>query len=309
VITPEHMIDELNGVFGRHEGCRTLHAKGQVFTATFTATPEAARLTRAGHLQGAPVRATVRVSNGDGNPHRPDGTQDVRGLAVKFYLEDGTRTDLVAQTIARSNTRTADEFIEVVKAAERRPASLLRLPWFLVRHPKAVTALPAVVAGTKPPPSYATVRYYPLHAYRWVDADGGARHVRYTFVPEASDAPAGPRGPDYLQEEILERLARGPVRFRLQVQIAGPGDDVDDSTANWPADREVVTAGTLEITGLDPERDKDGDVLVFDPCRVVDGIELTDDPMLRFRSRAYSASVERRSGVARPADYLPKLGL
>jgi catalase len=34
---------------------------------------------------------------------------------------------------------------------------------------------------------------------------------------------------------------------------------------------------------------------VFDPTRMVDGIELTDDPILLFRPRAYSVSVERRT--------------
>jgi catalase len=56
---------------------------------------------------------------------------------------------------------------------------------------------------------------------------------------------------------------------------------------------------------LDGEREKEGDVLVFDPCRVVDGIELTRDPILLHRSAAYSASVARRSGISRPADYHP----
>ena len=36
--------------------------------------------------------------------------------------------------------------------------------------------------------------------------------------------------------------------------------------------------------------------VVFDPTRVVDGIELSDDPILRFRPSAYSVSVDRRAG-------------
>ena len=34
--------------------------------------------------------------------------------------------------------------------------------------------------------------------------------------------------------------------------------------------------------------------VVFDPTRVVDGIELSDDPILRYRPGAYSESVSRR---------------
>ncbi len=56
-----------------------------------------------------------------------------------------------------------------------------------------------------------------------------------------------------------------------------------------------MTAGTLEVTGLETERETGGDVLVFDPTRVTDGIECSDDPVLRFRSDAYRESVTRRT--------------
>jgi catalase len=55
--------------------------------------------------------------------------------------------------------------------------------------------------------------------------------------------------------------------------------------------------GRLELTGPEQEREQGDDVLVFDPTRVVDGIELSDDPILSFRRRAYAVSVERRSGM------------
>jgi len=85
------------------------------------------------------------------------------------------------------------------------------------------------------------------------------------------------------------------------LQIAAPDDPVDDPTAPWRDDRETVVGGTLELTGLETGRETGADVLVFDPTRVADGIELSDDPILRFRSPAYSASIERRSGVPRPS--------
>jgi len=60
--------------------------------------------------------------------------------------------------------------------------------------------------------------------------------------------------------------------------------------------------GTLELTGPDTEREQGDDILVFDPTRVTAGIELSDDPIPRLRSQAYSISVERRTGVSRPPD-------
>jgi catalase len=76
---------------------------------------------------------------------------------------------------------------------------------------------------------------------------------------------------------------------------------VNDPTVAWPADRETVEVGRVELEGPDTERERDGDILVFDPTRVTDGIDLSDDPILRFRPRAYSASVTRRSGAPAPA--------
>jgi catalase len=102
------------------------------------------------------------------------------------------------------------------------------------------------------------------------------------------------RGRDYLQQDIRERLAAGPVRFTLELQLAQPGDAVDDPSSAWPRERERVRAGTLELTGLETDRETDGDVLVYDPTRVTDGIELSDDPILQYRHLAYTESVARR---------------
>jgi catalase len=85
----------------------------------------------------------------------------------------------------------------------------------------------------------------------------------------------------------------------LSVQIAEDGDAVDDPSIPWPDERPWVTIGRLEITGLAHDREQGDDVLVFDPTRVTDGIELSDDPILRFRTQAYAESVLRRTGVAR----------
>jgi len=80
------------------------------------------------------------------------------------------------------------------------------------------------------------------------------------------------------------------------VQLAGAGDPIDDPTAQWPSDRSAVRAGRLEITELAFDRERGGDVLVFDPTRVPDGIRLSADPILLARPGAYAVSVARRTG-------------
>lgn len=300
-VSAQEGVEAAHSAFGRHPGHRALHAKGTVLRGTFTATPQAARLTRAAHMQGELVAITARVSNGAGNPEHPDYIPDVRGLAVKFYLPDGSRTDIVAQSAPRFPVHGPAQFVELLRAQERTPASLLRMTKLLARNPGTLARLPANLATLRPPSSYAACDYYAVHAFRFLDAKGGSRYVRYTWKAQEpaarlSTKEARRRGRDYLQEEIRERVESGGARFTLELQIAGGGDRVDDPAAAWPSDRQRVPAGTLKLSGLDTEREQGDDVLVFDPTRVTDGIECSDDPVLLYRPKAYDASVKERMG-------------
>lgn len=299
-LTPEQAIDVVDGVFGRHPGFRALHAKGVVMAGEFCPTTDAATLTRAAHMQGAALPVTVRFSNGSGDPDHPDWLPDPRGLAVKVYLPDGSRTDIVAVSTPRFPTRTPEGFIELLEAQAAGVAAVWKFPMFLAHHREAISVLPVAVPSLTPPSSYATIPYFALHAYKWIDADGGQRYVRYTLRPASRGPRLNPvsarrRGRNYLQEEIVDRAQREPVLFSLEVQIAAAGDPVDDPSAAWPKNRPRATVGTLRVTGPDTEREQGGDVLVFDPTRVTDGIECSDDPVLRFRPGAYSESIRRRT--------------
>ena len=294
MITPQEMIDRLNAIFGRHPGRRALHAKGIVCSGIFRPAPEAAQLTKAAHMTAGEVPVLARLSNGSGNPHDPDNGPDVRGLAVSFELPDGNRTDIVAQTAPRFPVQTPDEFIELVEAVQRSPKALYRLPVFLLRNPRSIPALRVNLSALGSPDSYATPRFYAIHAFRWVDADGGERWVRYTWIPRSGASSAAlqrsERGHDYLAEEVRERLPDEPIRFDLELQIADGDDDPHDPRSCWPDERRRAIAGTLELTGVDD----DVDSMVFDPMRLTVGIEPSDDPILNYRPKAYSVSFERR---------------
>jgi catalase len=302
----ERAVDATYGVYGRHPGCRALHAKGIVCRGTFRATPAAAELTTAGHMSGEPVAATVRFSKGAGDPTWPDAATDTRGMAVKFHLPSGDATDIVAATMPSFFIRRPEDFVPLLHAltprrGTERKLNPLRLIRFVVRHPESLRVLWSSVT-IKPALSFATTRYEALHAYRWVDAGGTVRHVRYRWLPEEGEVEISRsegrrRSHDYLQEEIAERLSLGPARFALEVQIAADGDPVDDPTARWPDSRPTRTVGTLTVESVEEGRDEATDPLVMDPTRVTAGIELSDDPVLRFRRSAYEVSAGRRSGV------------
>jgi catalase len=290
----EEAVDAINAISGVHPGHRAAHAKGTLLTGTFT--PNGRAPTTAPHLQDDPVRVTARFSNGGGDPGIPDYAREGRGLAVKFYLPDGRKTDIVALSLPCFFVRTPEDFLSFTRARSD-PERLM--PDWLGAHPEALPAIQAAL-GAEPPASYATCAYNSIHSFRWTDADGNARDVRYRWEPEAGEQTlpgdeAKARGKNYLQEEIL---ARGESAFRLVVVIAAEGDAVDDPTVAWPAERERVEVGRLVLDGPELEREREGDVLVFDPVRVIDGIELSDDPVLSFRSEAYRVSVARRISPA-----------
>lgn len=287
------VIDSINALSGEHPGHRAAHSKGTLLTGTFT--PNGSGLTTAAHMQEAPSRVTVRFSNGGGDPNVPDYAQEGRGMATKFYIPNGEKADIVALSLPSFFVRTPEDFHSFT-LARRDPEKLM--PDWLGAHPEALPSIQAAL-GAELPLSYATVVYNSIHSFRWTDAEGTARYVRYRWEPEEGEQTlarevAKERGGNYLQEEIV---ARGESAFRLVVVIAGESDPVNDPTVPFPDERERVEVGRLVLTGPDTEREQGDDVLVFDPTRVVEGIELSDDPILSFRSDAYRESVTRRTGA------------
>ena len=51
---------------------------------------------------------------------------------------------------------------------------------------------------------------------------------------------AAAKSPNFLFDELKERIAKAPVAFRLLVQLANPGDPTSDATTVWPDDLQKV---------------------------------------------------------------------
>jgi catalase len=301
----EQIVDAANAIYGSHPNRRALHAKGFFCSGTFTATSTAAKLSRATPLQGDPTPALIRFSNGGGNPEGHDAQRESRGMAVKLRPPDGEEWDILAVTTPAFVVRTPEAFLELMRLRRPDPETgqpdMEKLGAFLGAHPEAQTAVQATL-NTEPPASYATATYHSQHAFKWVDADGTGTWVRYRWRPEAGEATlpddeARELGRDYLRSELEARLREGPAAFELWLQVREDDDSLDDPTAVWPDARERVLAGRLEVTELVDDPESGDHIEVFDPTRVVDGIELSDDPILHARARAYSVSAYRRLGV------------
>lgn len=287
---------------GFHPGYRAIHAQGRYYAGQFTATPAARHISRADHFQGQPVPVTVRHSNSpSGNPFGP---ADSVSMATRFYLPDGRITDLIALPITLFFTRTPEETLELLQTALPDPATgkpdMARLGQFLSERPWVARAvglrrsLPAAV-------SFARTSFHALHAFRFVNAEGTTVYARYHWEPDAGVATQSiedlqKRSPTYLFEELEDRLSKGPVTFNMVLQLAGVGDPTDDSNAPWPDDRPRVTVGQLAIIRPTSVEEIGDPVMMHDPTRVTDGIELSDDPILAARRGIYEVSLAHRTG-------------
>jgi catalase len=298
------VLDKLSG--GVHPGYRPVHAKGLMYVGTFTPSADAAKLTRAPHATRPSTPVTVRFSASSGNPtiadNDPNGSGP-QGVAVRFHLGEHAHTDIVGHSFNGFPVPTGEEFLEFLRAAAASgpgapsPPPILA---FLASHPTAK----AFVEAPKPTPvSIATQPYFAVTAFKFTNAAGQSRFGRFRLHPEAgiqhlTPEQAASKPSDFLGAEMSERLARGPVRFRIQVQLAEPGDQVADATAAWPESRTLAEFGALTLTErvdeLAPEQRK----IIFDPLPRVDGIDSAGDPITAVRSDLYLVSGRRRRAAA-----------
>jgi catalase len=298
------IFDLMSQTPGVTAGHRVLHPKGIVCQGTFEASPGAVSISRAAHFRGRPVPVTVRLSDGSSDIAIPDASPDAspRGMAIRFL--EGAGTDIVANSHNGFIVGTPEDFLALQKALAATDPSKPH-PWaietFLGAHP---SALKFVQNPGPVPASFATESFYGNNAFLFVGKDGQKRAGRYQIVPVAGptyfdDATAKAQPPNFLVDELKARLAKAPSQFNLFVQVAGPGDPTDDSTMVWPDDRKRVDMGVITITSVVPDNSSAENQLAFDPTRLIDGIELSGDPLPTLRSRVYAiASATRRAQAA-----------
>jgi catalase len=123
-MAPSLLTDLLNGLDqlggGQHAGFRPVHAKGFMYSGTFTPSSSASNLTRAAHATRSSTPITVRFSLAAGVPTAADNdpaAASPQGIAVRFHLDEHVHTDIVAHSHNGFPVRTGEEFLEFLTAA------------------------------------------------------------------------------------------------------------------------------------------------------------------------------------------------
>jgi catalase len=293
-------FDKADG--GVHPGFRPAHAKGILLTGAFTPSSEAASLTRAPHIQRTSTPVTVRLSDFAGIPTVADNdgqNASPRGCVIRFHLDEHVHTDIVAHSVDTFPANTAQGFLDFLNAliatdfAGPHPNAIEQ---FLGAHPAAL----AFVQAPKPiPTSFAKESFFAVSAFKFTNAKGVSTFGRYRILPVAGneyldDAGAAAKTPNFLFDELKERISKEPVKFRIVVQLAKDGDTTDDATVRWPEDRPQLTLGEISLTAIAADNAAEQQRLIFDPIPRVDGIEASADPLFEPRANVYLLSGRRR---------------
>ncbi|QXI40615.1 catalase family peroxidase [Pseudomonas xantholysinigenes] len=302
-LTPQRIIDTFEAQAGHYAGYRKNHAKGLCVSGYFQSSGQAAALSSARVFSQARVPVIGRFAIGGANPFAPDTAIPVRSLALQLTSDDGQvwRTGMNNPPVLAVSD--PEGFYAQVLAGAPDPATgkpdPAKLQAFFASHPESA-AFRQWAASYKPSDSFASTAYYSINAFRLIAANGQAQPVRWALEPQTPFAalPAQVDDKQFLQHDLQQRLAQGPLRWTLRLTLAAPGDPVDDPARPWPAERRAIDAGTLVLEKVDaPEQGACRD-LNFDPLILPHGIEPSADPILAARSAAYSVSFNRRSHEA-----------
>lgn len=303
-VDPTQMVDAFEATNGKFEGYRRSGAKGVCAKAEFTGSEAARSLSTASVFSGKPMPVIARFSVGGANPKAADNTKSQRNMALQFDLPGGEVWHHGNISAPIFGAATPEQLLGRLQSLRPDPSTKSADP----AKVKAFTdANPVVLqqgkyyASQPVPASFASVRYWGVHGFGFINAKGAKTWGKWVFEPVSgvqglTDEEAKAKGANFLFDDLRERVRAGNVAFNLILEIAEAGDVINNATVPLPEGRKKVSLGMLKITSVSPDGGGDCLNITFDPNRVPKGIEGSSDPMLTARSAAYGISLGRRMG-------------
>ncbi len=301
-ISPVAFVDQFEATAGRYEGYRRSGAKGICATGEFVGTAEARALSTASVFSGEPVPVIVRFSVGGANPHAPDNVRGQRNMALQFDLPDGERWQMGNISAPIFSASTPQQLFALLASRQPDPDTGVpdpeRIQAFNEANPEALR-LGSYFAAQPLPASYGSVNYWGVSGYGFINADRAIQYGKWVFEPTSgvqglTDEEAEALGPDFLFDELRQRVAEEGVAFDFNLELAEPGDNVDDATVPLPEGREKVTLGTLNVTSVSEDAGGACLTITFNPMIMPEGVKPSADPMLPARAAPYAISLSRR---------------
>jgi catalase len=300
-LTPEKMVAALAPPTGVALGHRRNHAKGICLTGVFEANGAGSAVSYAQVFTRGQYPVVGRFNLGTADPDAPDATVRVRGMGLQISTPDGEVWRSAMIDLPFFPVSTPQAFYELLLASASKDPDAMKS--FAGAHPEIV----AFGAWEKSAPwtgSYAEERFNSLNSFVFADSSDAEKTVRWSLLPAAQPVPISQddlakRGPDFLEQEITERVRGGPQRWTMVVTVANPGDSTADPSKAWPEDRRAIEVGTLTVQQIEPDRDGPCRDINFDPTVLPSGMRASDDPFPAARSSAYAKSYDLRTAEAK----------
>ena len=213
---------------------RVVHARGSGAHGYFECYKPLTDLTRASIFAEAGKRTPVfvRFSTVIGERGSADTVRDVRGFAVKFYTDEGN-WDLVGNNIPVFFIQDAMKFPDLIHAAKPEPhfampqaATAHDTFWdFVSLTPESTHMLMWAMSDRALPRSYRMMEGFGVHTFRFVNAKGESKFVKFHWEPIAGthsldwDETVKIAGADghveqlSAQPRVLPVLRMGPHRY------------------------------------------------------------------------------------------------
>ncbi|MGH3726620.1 MAG: catalase family peroxidase [Mycobacterium sp.] len=298
-LTGRSLIDLFEATGGRFVGYRRNHAKALAVSGRFESNGAGTEVSAASVFFQGVHPVVGRFSVGGQNPHQPD-TGSGQALALEFSLPGGEqwRTAMAAAPVFMAPT--AEMFYGLLSARAPDPATGKpdkdKVAAFMRDNPAAAAAQKLIEAAPKAS-SFAQATYNSLNAFHFVNSDGVRTPVRWRLIPDEAGAGAPAKnGPNWMFEELAQRVRGSELRYRLLLQLGVPGEDpTNDPTVPWPSNRRLIDVGTLVLGHAIPQEQERIRDTNFDPTVLPKGIEISDDPILSARAAAYAESYRRRA--------------
>lgn len=301
-VDPSVFIDQFEATFGKFEGYRRSGAKGICAMGEFVATPEARTLSSASVFTGKAIPVVVRFSVGGANPKAPDNGKSQRNLALQFNLPDGEIWQMGNISSPVFGASTPQQFFGLLASRQADPAAKqpdpMKVKAFNDANPE-VLLIGKYFAAQPVPASFASVNYWGVHGFGFVNASGARQFGKWVFEPVSgvqglSDDEAKAKGTSFLFDDLRQRVKDGKVAFNFNLVLAQTGDKIDNATIPLPEGRKKVTLGNLKVISVSEDAGGACLNINFNPMNMPKGVEASADPMIAARAAPYGISQSRR---------------
>ena len=265
---------------------------------------------------GKRTELAIRFSTVAGGRDSSEAVRDPRGFAVKFYTEDGN-WDLVGNNLGVFFIRDAIKFPDFIHSQKPDPVTFERqVPNrvfdFASQSPESLHMFNLVLSPRGIPASYRTMQGFGVNTYKWVNAAGETKLIKYHWLPkqgvkswtEADAAAVQARELGCHTKDLYDAIARGEYpEWELAVQMMDDHDhpeldwDPLDDTKVWPEnDFPVRVIGKMVLNRAPENFFAESEQIAFGTGVLVDGLDFSDDKMLVGRTFSYSDTQRHRVG-------------